>query len=362
MSTNREHNANAQRLDACINHLRVPIGNIRAKLHQQLSSRLMTAPISIPTESNLTMNKPNLVIKMTITPRAPLSITMPATGIRSGNPYNNFPVMPCGKDDEGELIETGYLPASTIRGIMRRGAAMPQIEAHAGGVSAATAYELVVGQTAESEKERDRIDLEAIAGERETKPLVDLFGAGLGMKSRLNFLGHFMPETPIMPFPIASVRKDLDSTPGVLELLTEKDKEFSISRVELNSRRAAAEGLAAQLERKLMSKRYPLPEEEVPGVEKELAEANKLVKVVKSEIEERLGKDAMRVSTRAIFQHWAMPPNIPLSGHHNGSRLQGARHGPVDGRFRCTQSVANCRGALCPAELVVTSSLSRKCT
>ena len=274
----------------------------------------MTAPISIPTESNLTMNKPNLVIKMTITPRAPLSITMPATGIRSGNPYNNFPVMPCGKDDEGELIETGYLPASTIRGIMRRGAAMPQIEAHAGGVSAATAYELVVGQTAESEKERDRIDLEAIAGERETKPLVDLFGAGLGMKSRLNFLGHFMPETPIMPFPIASVRKDLDSTLGVLELLTEKDKEFSISRVELNSRRAAAEGLAAQLERKLMSKRYPLPEEEVPGVEKELAEANKLVKAVKSEIEERLGKDAMRVSTRAIFQHWAMPPNIPLSG------------------------------------------------
>ena len=251
---------------------------------------------------------------MTITPRAPLSISLPAAAGTRGNQYGNYPVMPCGQDDDGELIETGYLPASTIRGIMRRGAAMPLIEAQAGGVSAATAYELVVGQTAESEKEQERIDLEAIASEREAKPLVDLFGAGLGMKSRLSFLGHFMPTTPILPFPISSVRKDLDSTPSLLEALTDEEQKLSILRVELNSRRASAEGLVSQLERRLMSRRHPLPEEEVPVVEAELAEAKKLLKSVKDEIEERLGKGAMKVSTRAIFQHWALPPNVPLSG------------------------------------------------
>ena len=265
-------------------------------------------------ESDLTMEKQNLVINMAITPRAPLSITLPAATGTRGNQYGNFPVMPCGQDDEGELIETGYLPASTIRGIMRRAAAMPLIEAEAGGVNAATAYELVVGQTAESEKEQERIDLQAIANERESKPLIDLFGAGLGMKSRLDFLGHFMPTTPVMPFPIASVRKDLDSTPNLLESLTDEEQELTILRIELNSRRSAAEGLAARLQRKLMSKRYPLPKEEVPAVESELAEANKLLKSVKSEIEERLGKGAMKVSARAIFQHFALPPNIPLSG------------------------------------------------
>ena len=265
-------------------------------------------------ESDLTMEKQNLVIDMTITPRAPLSITLPAAAGTRGNQYGNFPVMPCGLDDEGELIETGYLPASTIRGIMRRGAAMPLIEAQADGVSAAIAYELVVGQTAESEKEQERIDLQEIASNRESKPLVDLFGAGLGMKSRLDFLGPFTPPTPVLPFPIASVRKDLDATPGLLESLTDQEQEMATSRVELNSRRSAAEGLVAQLERRLMSKRYPLPEEEVPAVESELAEARKLLKTVKSEIEERLGKGAMKVSTRAIFQHFALPPNIPLSG------------------------------------------------
>ena len=262
------------------------------------------------------MKKQNLVIKMTITPRAPLSIAMPvASGFGTrGNDYNNFPVMPCGQNDEGELVETGYLPASTVRGIMRRGAAMPLIEARDGGVSAATAYEMIVGQTADSEKEQEKIDLQAIADQREAKPLIDLFGAGLGVKSRLDILGHFMPDKPVMPIPITSVRKDLDTTEGLLECLTDEERKLSIQRVELNGRRATAEGLVEQLQRKLNSRKKPLPAEEVPTVKAELAEAEKLLKAVNGEIEKQLGKDAMKVSTRAIFQHWALPPNIPLVG------------------------------------------------
>lgn len=259
------------------------------------------------------MSRQTLVIELTITPRAPLSITMPVASGTSGNAMNNFPIMPVGVNEEGELIQSGYLPASTVRGAMRRGAAMETIEA-AGGVTAATAYEMIVGQTADSEKEQEKIDLQAIANEREAKPIVDLFGSGLGIKSRLDFLGHFMPVTPVMPFPITSVRKDIDVTEGALEALTDNEREKTIIRVELNGRRATAEGLVEQLDRKLHSRKNPLSAEEVPIVKAELAEAKKLLKSVNSEIEEKLGTDAMKVSTRAIFQHWALPPNIPLNG------------------------------------------------
>lgn len=254
-----------------------------------------------------------LTIDMTITPRAPLSITMPVSSGGTSNRYDNFPVMPVGQDAEGQLVETGYLPATTVRGQMRRGAAMKEIRAR-DGVSAADAYELIVGQNAESEKEQEKIDLQALANEREAKPIVDLFGAGLGMKSRLDFLGHFMPEHPVLPAAFTSVRKDIDVTEGALEALTEDERKLTTLRVEMNHRRSAAEGLVETLERKIKSKRNPLPAEDLPEAKRELAEAKKLLKSVNAEIEEKLGKDAMKVSTRAIFQHFALPPNIPLRG------------------------------------------------
>ncbi len=255
----------------------------------------------------------NLVIEMTITPKAPLSISMPVARGTSENRWHNFPVMPCGQNDEGGLIETAFLPASTVRGAMRRGAAMSRIQA-LDGISAAQAYEMIVGQNSDSEKEQDKIDLQAIDDERNSKPIIDLFGAGLNIKSRLDFLGHFMPDNPVLPVSITSVRKDIDTTEGALEALSEDDRELSILRVDLNSRRATSEGLVEQLERKLKSRRNPLPAENVPEVEKELAEAKKLLKSVNEEMKEKLGAEAMKISTRAIFQHYALPPNIPLKG------------------------------------------------
>ncbi|MBF9060311.1 hypothetical protein HKCCSP123_14090 [Rhodobacterales bacterium HKCCSP123] len=255
----------------------------------------------------------NLVIELTITPKAPISIAMPVARGGHENRWGNFPVMPVGMDDDGQLVESAFLPASTVRGALRRGAAM-SIIGKRGGVTAATAYEMIVGQTADAEKEQEKIDLQAIADEREAKPVVDLFGSGLGIKSRLDIVGHFMPPKPVLPFPITSVRKDLDTTEGALEALTDEERETSILRVELNGRRAAAEGLVEQLERKLNSRRNPLPVEDKPAVEADLKEAKALLKSVNDEIKAKLGEDAMKVSTRAIFQHFALPPNIPLSG------------------------------------------------
>jgi len=257
-------------------------------------------------------SKKNLVIELTITPKAPISIAMPVAKGSQENQWGNFPVMPVGMDDDGQLVQSAYLPASTVRGALRRGAAMAIIEKR-GGVSAATAYEMILGQTADSEKEQEKIDLQAIADEREAKPVVDLFGSGLGIKSRLDIIGHFMPPKPVLPFPITSVRKDLDTTEGALEALTDEERDKSILRVDLNGRRAAAEGVVEQLDRKLRSRRNPLPAEDKPAVEEELKAAKKLLKEVTDEIKEKLGADAMKVSTRAIFNHYALPPNVPLS-------------------------------------------------
>lgn len=255
----------------------------------------------------------NLVIELTVTPKAPISIAMPVAKGGHENQWGNFPVMPVGMDDDGHLIQSAYLPASTLRGALRRGAAMAIIQER-DGVTASKAYEMIVGQTADSEKEQEKIDLQAIADEREAKPVVDLFGSGLGIKSRLDIIGHFMPPKPVLPFPITSVRKDLDTTEGALEALTDEERERSILRVDLNGRRAAAEGVAEQLDRKLKSRKNPISAEDKPAVEAELKAAKALLKSVSDEIKEKLGEDAMKVSTRAIFQHWALPPNIPLSG------------------------------------------------
>jgi hypothetical protein len=58
----------------------------------------------------------NLIIHGTITTVGPLSISMP-----DGGNYGGFPVMARGIDEDGNLKRTGYLPATTLRGFLRRG-------------------------------------------------------------------------------------------------------------------------------------------------------------------------------------------------------------------------------------------------
>ena len=50
---------------------------------------------------------------------APLSIAMPIAEGGRENAYGQFPVMTRGVDEDGNKLETGYLPATTLRGFMR---------------------------------------------------------------------------------------------------------------------------------------------------------------------------------------------------------------------------------------------------
>ena len=61
-----------------------------------------------------------IIINAKIKTLAPLSIKMPKPEGGRENDFENFPVMTRGVDDEGNKLQTGYLPATTLRGFMRR--------------------------------------------------------------------------------------------------------------------------------------------------------------------------------------------------------------------------------------------------
>ena len=61
-----------------------------------------------------------IVINATLTTVGPMSITMPIAEGQMGNKFNNFPVVTRGLDDDGNKLQTAYLPATTLRGFLRR--------------------------------------------------------------------------------------------------------------------------------------------------------------------------------------------------------------------------------------------------
>ena len=145
-----------------------------------------------------------IIIKATIKTEGPLSIAMPvAQGVRA-NDYENFPLMPRGIDEEGTKQYTAYLPATTVRGFLRRGIVLKDMEEAAARdqhYKLDQAYAELIGQDAASEQQAGDIDLIALKNTRETSPVLDLFGSGLGIKSRLR-VSHFMPSHNILPDPI----------------------------------------------------------------------------------------------------------------------------------------------------------------
>ena len=65
------------------------------------------------------MPKQTIVIDTVITTQGPLSIAMPVAQGTRANDYNNFPLMARGQDELGAVLQTAYLPASTVRGFLR---------------------------------------------------------------------------------------------------------------------------------------------------------------------------------------------------------------------------------------------------
>ena len=245
----------------------------------------------------------HVVIEGTITTVGPLSIRMP-----DADEHGGFPVMSRGVDDEGQLMKTGYLPATTLRGFLRRAVvtrAMRKAKDNDKPYSLQRAYAELIGQDAESEQQAGEIDLLAIKKMRDESPVIDLFGSGLSVASRLR-VGHFVPERNVLPESYPGVRKDLADTEGVVELLSASDAERYHGREEANNRRAEAEKLVKTIKGKIRKAEKKNGSVEV--LRRELDEAEKVWEKHKEEM------GAMQVSSRTLVSHTALPAGLDLRG------------------------------------------------
>lgn len=249
-----------------------------------------------------------VIINAKITTVAPLSIRMPVAEGARENQYGSFPVMTRGIDADGNRLQTGFLPATTLRGFLRRAVTLRNMRK---ALDAGKPYRLsqiyaeMIGQDAASEQQSDEIDLLALKAAREASPILDLFGSGLGIKSRLK-VGLFVPEVNVLPEVFTGVRKDLDDTEEALDLMDKEDMQSFLGRSESNNRRAAALGLQKQLERKVKQA------ERKGGASPEDIKALEVAQAGVSKFKEEMGD--MQVSTRTIVQHFALPSGLVLSG------------------------------------------------
>lgn len=249
----------------------------------------------------------DIVINCTVTTIGTLSISTPVAEGALANRFKNFPVITRGLDAEGRPLQTGYLPATTLRGFLRRAIvtdAMAKAAADGKHYTLQRAYADLIGQDAESEKS-EGIDLLKLRQIRDTNPVLDLFGSGIGIKSRL-LVSHFMPSVNVVPEVTTGVRKDLEDTDGVIDMLTASDRETYLGRNDANSRRAAAGAVVKQLEAKLRKAR----KEKADTTDLDAAMGEAKAKVEKFEAE--MGE--MTNSSRTLTSYWALPPGLELKG------------------------------------------------
>ena len=243
-----------------------------------------------------------LILTGEITLVEPLSISM------SGKEYGGFPMIPRYLVD-GSLEPTGFLPATTLRGRLRRGYVKREMQAAAGRgehYSLKQAYSEVIGQNAESEKEAGEIDLMEIKKSREASPVLDLYGSGLGIAGRLR-VSNFFPENNVTPEKLQTFRKDLDASDEILQSLSKEDQERFYNRKELNSRRSKWETNVEKLNRDIaVAKRKKAVTAELEAQKKE---AEKKYNEVIAEM-----GDMMKVSSLLPIEWYALPPGLKLFG------------------------------------------------
>ena len=238
-----------------------------------------------------------IIINATLTTVQPVSIKLPD--------QEGHPRMTRGVDSEGQPRKTAYIPATTIRGKLRRFAVQPLMQAAAAAGKPWTlhqVYESMLGQDAGSEASEE-IDLVALKKRRADNPIVDLFGAGLGVKSRLS-VGHFMPVNDVAPESFAGVRKDLDSDPEVLELMDAAEVSRFVDRNSNNSKRSAADAVV----KKLFGQTRKV--EKAGGDTTELKAALALAEAQRDGYVATMGD--MKNSTKTLTSYEAMPAGIEL--------------------------------------------------
>ena len=246
----------------------------------------------------------DVIINGTITTVGMLSITMPNVSDHEG-----FPVMSRGIDADGKPFKTGYLPATTLRGFLRRAVVMHDMREAAAAnspYSLPKAYAELIGQDAASEKPVGEIDLLEIKRQRDESPVIDLFGSGLSVSSRLR-VGHFVPHLNILPEHYPGVRKDLGDTEGAVELFSAADATAYYRRKESGSRRSKAASLVTILDRKVRV--ATKKQEDVTELTTQLEEAKKLAEKSKEEM-----GDMQVSSLNPGMGYCALPAELDLLG------------------------------------------------
>ena len=249
------------------------------------------------------------VINAKIKTLAPLSIKMPKPEGGRENEFENFPVMTRGLDEQGNKQQTGYLPATTLRGFLRRAVtlhSMKQAAEKGKPYKLPQVYAEMIGQDADSEKQAGEIDLLAVKKAREENQILDLFGSGLGIKSRLR-VSHFVPDVNVLPEAFTGVRKDLEDTEEALDLMDKNDVNTFLNRSGSNAKRAAASALVKSLEAEIKKL-----EKKGEAVQPDKAEALRIAKEKEAKFKSDMGD--MQNSTKTIVQHFAFPSGIELSG------------------------------------------------
>jgi hypothetical protein len=254
------------------------------------------------------MTNQTIVVDAVITTVAPLSIAMPVPEGGRENAFSQFPVMTRGIDDEGNKLQTGYLPATTLRGFMRRAIVTESmiIAAEAGKhYTLQKAYAELIGQDAASESAAEEIDLLKQKKQRDDNPVLDLFGVGMSLKSRL-LVSHFVPKVNVLPEAFSGVRKDLEDTPDAFEALSIETQATHANRSQANSQRSDAESQVKALVRQIRAA-------EKKGEDTtELKAQHAAAEILAQKFANEMGD--MQNSSRTLVGHHALPAGINLHG------------------------------------------------
>ncbi len=170
-----------------------------------------------------------------------------------------LPTMIRGINEIGEPLRTVYWPAAALRGALRHGAALADMQ-KGSKATLKDAYLLALGQDLEREESEAREKLEAqTTGKKADKkpqdvlatnadrarvhPVLDLFGTWK-MPSRLQ-VSNLLPVINVAPDRFSYVRRDLDTNPELFDLLAPEDHQAFYDR---QQRQAEASRIGEQID------------------------------------------------------------------------------------------------------------------
>ncbi len=240
----------------------------------------------------------------------PISITAPPPEGRRGDTlYHTRQV----ETAAGERLTTLVIPATTLRGKLRRSTVevvARSAREHGRTWSRDAYYFNVIGQTRSSEQEQEYVPLDEIAKQREANPIVSLYGAGIGLASKL-MVSDAVPKNPTEGEEVRGIRKDVDADPSWTMSLLDKDAlaEWS-TRARANKQRVKVESEVGRLERSLRN----ASDDEAEGIRAEIE--RRKTEVARLKEEARTG-----VSVKLPFSFTAIPAGTVMRHKMRGRNL-----------------------------------------